>query len=166
MKGMSDKEKASDVEIHPFDVMTLSKGDWLSPDRCEAVIGVRRDRPQYRLKMLALAEEIARLWHRERSEVVTLTQERDGLLICTDDQAVMVNKERRVQHVRGLERSLVRQGGVDTTKLSTDEHRSLHERELVVGSAFLSAGRKAVRAALKPKVRETPGLPEVKTGAK
>jgi hypothetical protein len=146
------------VEVHPVDVLTLRKGEWLSPDRCEAIVGVRRIHESYRLKLLALGSVIAKQWSDYRDEIVTIKCERDGLLICTDDQAVDENRKRRRANVRGLERAHVRQAGVDTSNLSTKELRELHERECVIGAAFLVGGRREQGAALSAHRRSTPNL--------
>ncbi len=146
------------AEIHPFDVTKLEKGDWISPDRCESVVGMRRTDKNYALRLLAIAQELERQWQQIRVEQITICSEKDGLRICTDDEAVNVNKDRRLSAVRAMERAQVRQCGVDAAKLSTTKIRGLHEREVVVGAAFLVGGRKHAQAELQAHQRSTPRM--------
>lgn len=145
------------VEIHPFDVNQLQKGDFISAERCEAVLGVKRSARHYRLELLKLKDQIERQWLDLRDEVITIECERDGLLIDTDERAVGTNRIRRRGHVRGLEHAQVRQMGVDVSNL-TPEQRDQHERECVVGAAFLLGGKREIRAVLKPHQRARPLL--------
>jgi hypothetical protein len=148
----------SSVEVHPFDVMQLAKGDWISPDRCEEIVGVSRTHREYSRKLVSICEHTEKQWARLRDEVAVVVQEKDGIRICTDDEAVPYLRRRREGHVRGLKRTQLRQMGVDTSKLSTPELRSLHERECIVGAAFLLGGKKEQRAMLRAHQRSTPAL--------
>lgn len=148
------------AEIHPFDVNALGKGDWITPDQCERVLSISREHKDYDLKLLALAQVLERHWREVRDEQITLRCEDGGIRILTDDGAIEENLRRFEQHKRGMGRALVRQSGVDRSKVTSQELLDRHERGLVVGAAFLASGRRAARAALRTHRRSTPGLPK------
>lgn len=150
----------TEVRPYPFDVLVLNKGDYIAPEKCEQVAGIRRDAlgGRYQLKLLGLRQALERQWERDRGEVITTTVEKDGIRICSDDGAVVTNEKRATQHIRGLRRDLVRQNGVDRSKVSSPELKNVHERSLVRLGAFIAGGQRAQRAALKEHKRNTPGL--------
>ena len=113
----------------------------------------------YSLKLRDLGYELEKSWYKEKEEVITVRCEKDGLRICTDEMAVYVNRDRRKHGIKKIKGALTRQGGVDVENISTDEVRALHERELVVGAAWLAGGQKEERIQLRAHRRQTPGLP-------
>jgi hypothetical protein len=137
----------------------LKKGEWISPDKCESLLSVKRDHKLYGLKLMGLGSDLERQWLESKGEVVTLTYEHEGIRICTDDEAVIVLKSRRKQNIRGLERTLTRQIGVDRARLSTNDLRNLHDRECTTGAAFLAGGRiNARQAELRAHAANKPSL--------
>lgn len=146
------------AEVHPFDVTKLKKGDTISPERCEEVVGMSRQRKEYALKLLDLKLELERQWQLHLDETVTICCQRDGLHICTDEEAIDVNRRARLGSIRALERAQVRQVGVDINSVNDQKLRDLHERELVVGAAFLLGGRKHSQVALREHKRNAPTM--------
>lgn len=140
----------------PFDVAQLAKGDRLTPSDLELVVELPRTHKKYALEITKLAHAIEKAWLKERQERVTIACRGDAICILTDEEAVLENKRRRQNHQRGLVRTQKRQAGIDASKLTAGA-RKLHERECVVGAAFLLGGRTAVKAT-KPRAhrRATP----------
>ena len=150
----------TDVRPYPFDLTELRKGSWITPEECERVGGVRRtDVKLYGLALLRVKDALERQWLRERTDIITVRTSADGLLICTDDDAVKVNEQRYGSGVSTIRRAFVRQNGVDRRELTSDDTRSLHERSVLRIGAFLAGAKQAVRVALRPTPRSTPGLP-------
>lgn len=148
-------------EVGPyFDLTELKKGDWIPPEQCEYKLGLRRQDRNYQFKLLSLQRSLERHWLMEFGEKITTRIDRDGILICTDDDALVTNQRRVRQRISGLERDHERIGGIDRARLSSDALRNKHDRALSVVGAFLAAGHAAVKAALKPSahVRAVPGL--------
>lgn len=145
------------VEKYPFDFDMLKKGDVIPVERIELLIMTKQDHPKYSLRILRLKDQIESELER-RGRPVTVRTDHGCLVILTDPEAAEYNKAqfgiRRHQlsicHQRTLQ--------VNVTQL-TDEQRKIHERNIVVQGAQLSAMRKAVRIAHKAHKRITPGLP-------
>jgi hypothetical protein len=151
----------TEAKPYPFDVHALSKGDYITPAECERVSGVKRDdMKRYPLRLLGLKEALERQWYRERGETITTAVDHDGIRICTDDDAVVTNEQRAQQAKGALRRALVRQNGVDVTKLSGDDVKDKHRSSLTRLAAFIAGGTREVQATLKGHARATPGLKE------
>lgn len=148
------------AEVHPVDVLAMRKGDVIPAERCEEILGIKRsDHDAYRCARLGLKVEIERQWHDLRGEVITMRCQGAGLQVCTDAQAVEENRRRRILNINGIKRAQMRQMGVDASRL-TPAQRLIHERECVIGGAWLVGGEKEARAALRPHVRGRPALPK------
>lgn len=149
----------SDVEVkpYPFDVHALEKGVWISAEVCERLLNIKRHDRRYSLGILGLRRKLQKAWARDRGEIITTRGEKDGIRICDDNSAVPTNTDRFAQGVGKIRRSTRDLAGADRSKM-TPEMKAEQERGIVRQSAFLSAGRKASRTALKAVERKTPGL--------
>lgn len=148
---------ATVVRPYPFDIEQLKKGDLIPPEVCERLCSYPRSHRKYGLELCTLKEALEKQWLEARGEVLTVCIERDGLRICADGDAIGVNEARFNQGRRKLRRLINRVAGIDRGNL-TSEQCGKQERLLVTASAFRFSGEKAMRVALKPHTRQTPGL--------
>ena len=143
----------------PVDYETLKKGDVITADRLEKLVGLKRDNPRYSLAIMSLKqriqddlEDIGSIW--------TLAIVKNDLRVLTDAEASEYNHRSLLNGMAKMFRSQYRNMAVDVTELTDDQEKD-HIRRIEVDGKILQA----IRAARKtPKftdeVRTVPGLPE------
>lgn len=124
---------------YPLDVNALGKGDYISLEDCEKILGKKReaDPDKYRLALLGLKDLIVRELTRS-GRVLTVNIHHDGIRICTDSEAAEYNKSRFALSVRSMTDATIRNQHVDDAEL-TEEQRAAHRQELVKMAAVTSA---------------------------
>lgn len=128
-----------DAKRWPFDFHAIYKGDTITPDQCERIIGMSREQKRYALKLVKLAE-ILEKGLRRIGRKCTVRCLRDGIRVLTDAEAAEHNDAMVHQHLRGARRSVRRQSDVDTSNLS-DGQRKQHEKALIRNGMMLQAAR-------------------------
>ena len=160
---MADEQKPEDqIHYYPFDYDALVKGQYIQPEECERLAGIKRHERMYSLKVQELIDGI----HRERNArgmPVVAKMQGDGISILTDEEAVTYVKARFRAGLRlagrSHERAVV---AVDVTALSEEAKRK-HERNIEVQGRMLTAAAvEKAKVFLAPHQRQTPGLPAKK----
>jgi hypothetical protein len=130
-------------EKYPFDFDSLQKGEFIPPEKIEAIVKLPRDHQYYSLKVLALREQIETELD-ARGRPVNVKSEKGGLRILTDEEARPYAEGLFNQAARALRRSHLRSCIIDTTNLSDEDKKRL-ERTIISQGAKLAAMRKAGR---------------------
>jgi len=143
------------TERWPIDVETLQKGDVISIERLEVIIGRPRGAPGFGLEVLKIREMIAR-----QLEVIgrpmTIRQLHGQLVLCDDETASVYNPREVEAGWRKSARAHRRNLAVDVSQLD-QERRAQHDRTLVTHSRIFQAMRSArVDPELQPATRNTP----------
>ena len=120
----------------------VEKGQTLSIQELERILGVTFPHPKWWSKLLNLRNRIYR--DRERKELpqVTIRTEQFALVVCTDAEAASYN---RLMGKRGLVRfakASLRNMAVDDSKLSAGE-RDVHRRTILRQAMILGGIRSA-----------------------
>lgn len=145
------------LQRHPLDASVLKKGDYISPQRCEMIVGVDRKLRDYPLALVKLMDQIRDLLLREGKEWVLRT-EKDGIRILVDSEAaVFTGKVRFRQGMRVMARAHRSALAVDTSNLTQLENKD-HAHQLDVNGKVLQAVRVAKKLALRAHRRKTPKL--------
>jgi hypothetical protein len=154
---MSD-ENSKGPNYYPFDYDTLFKGQYIPPEECERLTGVRRHERMYSLKVQELIDGI----HRERNArgmPVVAKGQGDGISILTDEEAVVYVRARFRAGLRlagrSHERAVV---AIDVTALPEEVKRK-HERNIELQSRQLtSVAVEKAKLNFAPHKRQTPTL--------
>lgn len=138
---------------YPIDVDALVKGDEISVERVEVIVGVRYTDRRYALAACQLASWIEgeKL---DRGEYVTVATVKGAIRVLTDAEAADYLTRRFAAHEAGLRTSARRKAGVDRSAL-TEDGRAKHDRELVTMGMKLRRLR-GREVTLKPAARATP----------
>ena len=140
----------------------LLKGEYLSPEQCESQFGIKRDRPEYGIKLLALCKRLeANNW--QSGYHCTMVCDGGGVRCLTDAEASKYNDAAFKNHMAGMLRRHEHAMHVDTSALDEEQARA-HDRRLTVNGAVLAAATNAYKHALRalPCERTTPKLGVVK----
>jgi hypothetical protein len=140
-KGHFMSEQIQPTSKHPIDYDALQKGDYITPDVCEAILKLTRDTKRYPLRLTSLAQHIEREL-RIRGRPATVACRKDGISILTDSEAARHSVKWREQRVRGIRRDLRRLVNVDVNHLSDCEKQD-HDRELLVTGRMVQMIRTA-----------------------
>lgn len=147
------------VEFYPVDVDGLNKGDEISAERVQQILGISPAHPHLRLRSYELCRTIEKLMIDRGKPAIPRLMKDGSIRICTDSEAVAVQAQRqkriRKQARKNLRRNL-RQ--IDPTNLLPEQQRKW-EREVQASCTIVQAinsTRKKVRAI--PVERNTPLL--------
>ena len=150
------------VNRHPLDYDALAKGDVLSIKDQERILGVKHTHEKFWSRALGLKIRIEKSLA-ERGLFVTMKNDHDNLVVCTDPDASKYNARQVVSGLRKAVRSHRRNTMVDRSNLSADE-RKVHDRNLVVDGhslATMLTQRKRLRITTDDgSERKTPLLPD------
>lgn len=142
-----------------IDYGTLEKGDVLSVQHCESVIGVSRElNPQaYSLSLMGLVEQVERDLHAEYKRYTVATR-KGQIVVLTDAEASEYNDHGFESGLKKSRRAHFRMQQVDVTNLDKGQ-KAGHDANLVKQAVVLSAARDA-RKKLTPAAakRSTPKL--------
>lgn len=130
----------SNVQPYPLDVEGLRKGQVLSIEELEQILGMPRDDRRWQYSLLKLTKKICALRFRLDLPELTMRIEKGKLVICDDEDAALTNSRRSHGRIRGYKRDFRRNLVVDATKLS-DETKKIHERDLARGALMIAAIR-------------------------
>ena len=146
-------------ERYPVDVDALCKGDVITIERLENILGMKRHDPRWWRSVLGVKTNIERQLRRG-GRVLTLRQRQGDLVVCDDNEASSYNPREIEAGIRRSARAHERNLHVDVGNLD-DARRVAHERNLVVYGRMLYAAKSA-RRDLKPTetVRDTPTMLE------
>jgi len=147
------------VTKYPIDYDTLKKGDYITPEQVQDILGKDRESKNYGLHILRLKQIIEDKME-ERGTPVTAKVQLDGIHILMDNEA---SEYRDNAFDVGLRKSSRAHAGllnVDIRNL-TEMEKAVHENAAYVNGKTLQAamaGRKEAHKAL-PHKRNVPGLP-------
>jgi len=132
------------AEYEPMDVTVLRKGDYIPPDVCEKMLGVKRSERRYSLELCALVARIKSLAD-EHGNVLSFCSDGDGIRVHTDEEASDYHAKAidraRAKAARSLRDMVTR---VDTSQLTEDQRRA-HDRIVSIEALRQQAGKRAVR---------------------
>lgn len=155
--GEQMNEEAQLTGEYPIDTESLSKGDTITAETIERAFGVRRGTDAFNLASMKASNYIARRFL-DRGEVVTITQRKQNLVILTDEEMPTHNARLFRNDIKRAARTHMRMLGGDRSKMS-EETQKVHDRELTVQGAQLSAVSRARRELRASSVqRQTPAL--------
>jgi len=148
-----------------LDYDSLQLGSIVPESYIERLHGVRRlDDPDgwYNNILAPLKVEIERHF-KKRGKLVTAKFERNGIKICTDEEAVHYNKHRRQKGIRDVFRALRRQQGdfhkglvgVDVSKLSPATRATLERETCITAQIITSINSIRQKEALRPDWRKS-----------
>lgn len=154
----------SDSDLHPLDFAALERGDHISKDQLLKIFGMPEPNSldsvkHFALQRLSLQDSI----HRERPEL-RCKIERDGLRVCTSEQAALHGKKRFDEYFGGLRRESRRLARtVDVSELTADaarehEHNVKHA-SVVTLAAYHASMRELRDRRLANAVSNRPELP-------
>lgn len=131
-----------DTTKHPLDVSALVKGQYITPEEVERAMGVtRQDADGYGLALLKLRDQIE-----DDSEAdgrpLHVRQERKGLLVLTDEEAVDYRAKRFADGLRTAGRQMRKATKIDRGELC-EESRLKLTNNLARQGAIMQAVRKA-----------------------
>lgn len=145
--------------VAEVDYSQMEKGDVLSVEHCEAVLGISRkaNTSAYNLALMGIVSQVQRdLWHAGRR--YTVATHHGQVKVLTDPEASEYNDKHFESGLSKSRRASGRMRMVDVGKLDS-EQRQHHDRNLVKHSHILSAIRKARKdLELPPYNRNTPTL--------
>jgi len=144
------------ANIHPIDTEVLEKGDYITPEQIEDILGVSRNDKQYPFKLMYLQKKIMM----DRQDIYAKA-EKDGLRILTDAEWTNYEGGLFTNALRAMARSVRRIAAVDVRELTEDE-RTKHDRRQIVMAQTLQGAHSSRREAMKslPHERSVPGLIE------
>lgn len=134
------------------DFSNLKAGDFIDPLECGTILGKQAgdvvipmpvDDPRYRLRLLALRQQI----EADRPDLV-LRERQNGLAVLTDNEKVGFSESTRETGVRKLRRAVVINQRTDTTRLSP-EMQAAHAHKALVNAAVFQGARRAAAPARK-----------------
>ena len=131
---------------HPLDFDALEKGSNISAEELQDILQAQPGTRAFDLKRLALRSQIMSEMA-GRGVVATVKNMGDGLRILTDSEAAIHNDKVQKRAMRMMGRALIRQQGVDESRLS-DPERELHQRRLQRNAFILSSMKSAQRKRL------------------
>ncbi len=129
---MSDKDRSAEAKLFPLDFASLRRGDYLPPETVETAVLAQRSDPTYRIRTLALRDEI-RMHFQRAGDIATVVFERDGLRILTHQEQADYAPAREARGMRQILTARIEGGAVDLAQLG-DEQRQRHERWLLRNS--------------------------------
>jgi hypothetical protein len=144
-----------ETRIYPFETDHLRKGDRVTREQIERAYGVKAGTDEYRLRGMLRAREHVLSAFAERGEIVTVTEERQDLVILTDEEAAAYNERHFDLALDSMRRCHGRKLAVDRAELSA-EVRERHDRTLLTQGRQLHAVRVAAKLEAAPRERETP----------
>lgn len=150
-----------DTLIHPIDIDNLNKGDVISLQEIQKVIGIDPDDDQraFDLARLALMAKIDTDLQRIGKQF-TVAQVKGEIKVLTDEEASVYNSKRLGNAIRTMQKAHIKISSVETGDFD-DELKGKHERRVYVSSKFMQSVdnvRKELR--LLPHRRNTPTLTE------
>lgn len=149
------------ADEYPLKTSHLRKGDRVTLDEIEHAFSTRRDTEDFRFKMLRAQRYIERRFLERGEPVTTRTDDKIGILILTDEEALVYNTKRFEQETRQRNRAFVRLSQTDRGQLG-EKSKTLLDRKVIELGHRVQADRRAKRDAsslLSPAKRTTPELP-------
>jgi hypothetical protein len=133
------------TEREPMDVRTLKKGDFIAPEMCEEMTGVRRTSRDYGLALLRLKQ---RLYDACSLEQIFLSfgVQKDGLKVHTDDEASNYHYKEAQHGINKMARSFRNMTSLVDRSMLTDGVRNEHDRNTALMAMRVQAVRGAGRA--------------------
>lgn len=113
-------------ERYPMDFAPLRRGDYLPPETVERATLASRTDASYRIRALALRDDIRAHFRDRHGDVVTVVFEGDGLRILTHQEQADYAPQREERAVRQILVAQAEGRAVDIAQLS-DEQRVRHE---------------------------------------
>lgn len=114
-----------DTSPYPMDFGSLRRGDYLPPERVEAIVDARRTAPDYRLRLLDL-RAMVEIHFRSIGDLATVITDQEGLRILTHEEQSRHAPKRARRHMRGMGKAAQEFAGVDVAQLSV-EQRQIHD---------------------------------------
>lgn len=138
MEKQVAREASGKVDFSRVDFDSLQKGDEFPPEALEAILQMKKDDPVFPLRLLSF-RQVLKTELKKRGLAVTIRQDQRTLRICTDKEALRVNKRRAdLWHDAGW-RLLEDKKGVDATNLDTTAERRERERQIEVQGRYMQA---------------------------
>lgn len=151
-----------DASKYPLDFSKIEKGHVISVETIEEIFCKKRTDEDFWCIVLDLAEDIKTYFYQEYGLIVTTRSRKNSLIVCTDEEASIVNEERFRKYLNGLAKANRGMQGVVLANLSSDR-LIRHQRELVVQSRYLQAineTRKTIRIESVSEQRKRSKLPK------
>lgn len=125
------------IKYYPLDFDSLQKGDTITVEQLEEIIGHNRLTTRYNLGVLNLCERIRRELE-DRGKHITTAVIKGALRLLTDEEAAEYTHRQFKVGLRKSARYHQQQLHVVTTNLS-EVQRQQHERRIIINSAMLLA---------------------------
>lgn len=141
------QNEQQEAKRFPFDFDALQKGDYITPEKLTEIIGSKPDTQRYKFKVLRIVKQMRQyLFH--KGLVWTIKVEKDGIRICTDEQASEYNPTQYDFARKRMKRLYAQNAAVDISNL-TDETKAAHLRRLQVHGMEITALNKSRIEALR-----------------
>ena len=158
-----NRRKGSDKpERFPLDFDAIEKGDVISQEEVEEIVGMEKEKDpeKFNLLRLQLIGQIIREL-RDRDRFYTICQKRGSICILEDKEASPYNEKSINRGVHRMAQAQRRNLAVDTTKL-TEKEQQAHSKRLLVGGALVAACYAVRRSPkLAAAIRNTPLLKDL-----
>lgn len=145
---------------YPMDFDAITKGDYIQPDEVERITHMDRNTRDYGLGVMKLQERIERECA-DRGYPVVTKQEKGGISILTDEEAVAYCERAFILKMGGMRTAHGKMLQIDRKELSEESAKQLDRNTHVNGWTLKAmwAGRRESFKSL-AHVRTVPGLPQ------